>query len=471
MANYSLVANSVFQPFSYQELAAPVMEMSAYHEKLADEYDKLSQQADILEAMGRNDRDKGSGTYNRYKAYSDALKREADNLYANGLDTESRHRLTELRRRYNTDIVPIQNAWNKREEEVKMQTTARLQNPHLMFTREAIDSSLEDYINNPTGGFGVINGANITAQMSAMAKNLAAQVRSGRKEGIDEVTYRYIEKHGLTEDLIRNWRNNPTLSKMYEQVMKANGATPELLNSSANAADILDRSTNYAEMGMWDAMGADKSQLRDDPLKLLEAQAAKEIAVAQAKAGGAGNGALGNTMAESLYEMPMGISKDGKRQVATVRGLNYKKGAWNPTTLGYKVREIIDYKDDKPVFDTKEQSLNDLLNMKDSNKNDVSVASFWSEVPGQEGLILTTMVDGKAHRYFISAGSMGERNVRNAKYYFKLAKDCEEAGDKASAAQALEIAYRLLHTGLTIYNESYNQEPVRQPTLKQQGLE
>ena len=92
MANYSLIANSTFQPFTYQELAAPIDRQDAYHEKLMDEYDKLSSQADVLEAMGANDRDKG--VYQQYKNYSDRLRAEADNLYRNGLNTESRMRLS-----------------------------------------------------------------------------------------------------------------------------------------------------------------------------------------------------------------------------------------------------------------------------------------------------------------------------------------------------------------------------------------
>lgn len=284
MANYSLVANSTFQPFTYQELAMPLDRMEAYHEKLAEEYDKLSSQADVLEAMGSNDRDKHSGTYDRYKAYSDALRTEADNLYRFGLNTESRQRLSDLRRRYNTDIVPIQNAWNKREQEANDQMKARLSNPSLMFTRDAQNTSLDDYIANPTGGYGVINGANIAAQMGAMAKNLAKQVRSGQRERIDDFTFKYIEKYGLTEDLIRNWQDSPTLTAMFNQVMKANGVTPEALQGSLNADSIIAQSTNYAQMGMWNAMGEDKSQVMDDYEARLNAQMQKEIAIATAKA-------------------------------------------------------------------------------------------------------------------------------------------------------------------------------------------
>lgn len=264
MANYSLVVNSTFQPFSYQELAAPVLEMSNYHERLAEEYDRLSSQADILEAMGSNDRDRKSGTYSRYKAYSDNLRKAADDLYRNGVNTESRQRLTDIRRMYNTEIVPIQNAWNKRSQEADMQLKALMQNPSLMFTRDARNSTLDEYIANPEGGFGVINGNNITAMMAAMAKNLEKQVRSGRKENIDDFTYNYISEFGLTPDMIRDWRNNPTIVNMFNQVMKSNGVTQEALEGSTNMQDILDKSTAYAEMGMWNAIGGDQRQIIDN---------------------------------------------------------------------------------------------------------------------------------------------------------------------------------------------------------------
>lgn len=285
MANYTLTVNSTFQPFTYQELAAPLDRMELYHEKLADEYDKLSAQADVLEAMGKNDRDKHSGTYQRYKSYSDALRKEADDLYKFGLNTESRQRLSDLRRRYNTDIVPIQNAWTKRKEEADMQMKASLANPSLMFTRDAANTSLEEYINNPTGGFGVINGANITAQMAGMAKNLEKQILNGsaRKESIDPFTYDYIRKYGLTADMVRDWRNNPTLSKMFEQVMKSNGVTPEALRGSLNAQNIIDKSTGFAEMGMWNAIGEDKAEKVENYGARLYAQTQAKIAEEAAK--------------------------------------------------------------------------------------------------------------------------------------------------------------------------------------------
>lgn len=273
MANFSLVANSTFQPFSYQELAAPIIHQQQYLENLNEQYDKMSSQADVLEAMGKNDRDKGSGTYERYKSYSDSLREEADNLYRYGLQADSRMRLSDLRRRYNQEIVPIQNAWNKREQEADMQLKARMQNPTIMFTRDANNTSLDHYINNPTGGFGVISGANITAQVASMAKNLEKQVLRGEgKQYIDSVTYDYIKKYGLDENMINDWEKYPTLRNMVESVLKSNGVTAEDLAGSSNANDIMSRSTQFAIQGLWHGIGEDKGQLHNDPARMMALQ-------------------------------------------------------------------------------------------------------------------------------------------------------------------------------------------------------
>jgi hypothetical protein len=477
MANYSLIFDSTFRPFTYQELAAPIMEMSNYHEKLNDEYDKLSQQADVLEAMGKNERDKNSGTYARYKAYSDQLRKEANDLYRFGLNTESRQRLSELRRRYNTDIVPIQNAWNKRDEEAKMQIAAQMQHPELRFTRDARNTSLEEYINNPQGGFGVVNLNNITAQMSEAAKNLAKQYRSGRLENIDGYTKNFITENGLDPKLIADWQRDPTVSptltNMMQQVLQANGLNSEEFLNSPNGARILQEATGAAQRGAWSAVGEDKSQVIEDYGARLNAQMQKEMAVAIAKAqaaGGAGGSASG-TMDESLYELPMAAA-DGSNpaQSAKVRALNYEKTDWNPNSKNYTVREITKYKDGKPVFDSKTQSLGELLNRQDSNKKDLNVSTYWSSTPGHEGIILATTEDGKAHRYFISADSMPENNVQNARQYFNLAEEYRKRGKNQEAREALEIAYRSLHTGLTVHNKAYDQSMVRQPSLKQQAF-
>lgn len=282
MANYSLVANSVFQPFTYQELVAPIAHQQQVFDNLAEQYDQLSSQADILEAMGAND--KTSGAYGKYKAYSDRLRNEANNLFRNGLDSESRMRLSELRRMYNTDIVPIQNAWNKRKEEAELQMKARISNPSLRFTRDAASSSIDDYLANPEGGFGVVNLDSITAQMAGMAKNLEDSIISGHKEGIDDFTFDYVRRHGLDANMINRWiqnpNSNPALTNMMNQVLERNGINPEMLRSNSG---LYGEALNAAKMGAWESIGKTEAQAMPDWQKRQDYEFNQQVALQQIK--------------------------------------------------------------------------------------------------------------------------------------------------------------------------------------------
>lgn len=281
MANYSLVIDSTFKPFTYDELMAPVKRMSDVHDQIAAQYDELSAKADILEALG--ERDRQSGAYSQYKAYSDQLRNEADTLMREGLTGDSKARLMGMRRNYNKTIVPIQNAWNKREEEAKEQQKLIAANPSIMFTRTAADTSIDDYLANPTGGYGVVNGALIRSQMGDMAKNLAKQIReSGIKiEDLDPLTQKVTMGYGLTAAEIDSWiadpSSSPTLTNMMNQVLAANGVTPETLQGSRNAAQIMKNSIGYAQMGAWDALGEDKQSLRTNELNKMYLQNQFEI--------------------------------------------------------------------------------------------------------------------------------------------------------------------------------------------------
>ena len=164
------------------------------------------------------------------------------------------------------------------------------------------------------------------------------------------------------------------------------------------------------------------------------------------------------------------LRKNNAAQMAHILPLNYEAGDWNPTSKGYMVREIKNYKGGKPVYDTKRIGLDALLGKKNKDDSAVNVSSFWSDVQGQEGLILATTEDGKAHRYFISADEMPESFVQEARYWFNVANEHAKAGNKKESSEARETGMAALHTGLTIHNKPYDQSIVRQPSLKQQGL-
>lgn len=601
MPNYSLVVNSQFNPFTYQELLAPVQAMSNYHEKLMDEYDKLSSQADVLEAMGANDRDKG--TYGRYKAYSDNLRKERDNLFANGLTFESRQRLSDLRRLYNTEIVPIQNAWQKREQEAQMQMKAQMdaaaRGVNLYFSRDAANTSLQDYIDNPNQTFQILNGQQITTEAANVFKALGNQVQSDGKgnyflqgKQLSPIEYSIIKKTGMDWNKYRDFANNPdapefsNLRGILNNILKAHGAD----NFSP---DIQRRALQHAIVGASAGVGTTDVQLHTDPyqkalfesgLRMKEAaydtSLKAQLAAAQAAASQAGAaGGAESPFSISEYQLPLhgtdysnagenesamrtlgyvknkngvlmgtgkvgvtyedgtgrhvkdvsifgkngkvlnrrdfvaqaGNSKEARTalnkyfdrmvdagktlgiygkmytrkeltdhynklaegmnaQGVNVYGLNYDNSAWNPTAREFPVREIKGYKNGRPVFETKSIKLNDLLNKKDSDKNNLNISAFWSNAQGHQGIILNTTEDGKEKRYFIDANNMAESNIQAALSKFKEAEDWKRQGRNDIAALKIQTALEAIHTGLTTEYKSNSVSPVRQLTPTQQRI-
>lgn len=262
MPNYSIAVNSTFQPFSYQELMAPIQRMSDYHEKLNEEYDNLSRQADVLQALGTDDKD--SKSYNKYLSYSNALKAEADNLYRNGLNAESRYRLSELRRRYNQEIVPLQNAYIARKADVERQQEALLKNPNLRFTWNASEAPLESYIDNPERKYGVVDLNAVANDMARVASTLAKQIRNHDIENIDGVTKNFITRHGLDPAFISKWQRGEvesgTLDAMKNQVLAAHGLSGEDFLATPNGERIKAEAENAARNAVWSAVGEDKER-------------------------------------------------------------------------------------------------------------------------------------------------------------------------------------------------------------------
>ena len=274
MPNYTLVANSTFQPFTYQELMMPIERQNQYFEKLAEEYDKMSSQADVLEAMGSSDLDKGSNTYNRYKAYSDNLRKERDNLFANGLNFESRQRLSDLRRMYNTEIVPIQNAWQKREQEAQLQMKARMdaaaRGIDIRFSRDAANSSLDSYMQNPNQTFQVINGQQITNEVANQFKGLASQVQSDgngnyfiKGKPLSQIEYSIITQKGMDWNHYQDFMNNPN-DPRFANIRGIINNTLRAHNIDAFDKNTRDAMFAYGAQGVAAGVGARDVQLHTD---------------------------------------------------------------------------------------------------------------------------------------------------------------------------------------------------------------
>ena len=174
--NYSLVVNSSFKPFSYQEMLAPVLMATQAHQELENQYGELAAKANIWEEMANEQTDPYA--YKIYKKYSDDLKNQADILASQGLTPTSRKALVAMKNRYSSEIAPIETAYKKRQSLIDQQREALLRDNTLIFDTDYSTASLDTLIKNPNATFTPLSGESIAKRTAAMAKEAASAMIS-----------------------------------------------------------------------------------------------------------------------------------------------------------------------------------------------------------------------------------------------------------------------------------------------------
>ena len=275
MANYSLVVDAKFRPFSYQELLAPALMMTQAHQQVEDQYAELSSKANIWDKMANEQTDKKAHAI--YKQYADDLRDKANQLSSYGLDPQSRQEMLNMRSRYSSEIVPIEQAYKKREEQALEQRRAMLQNPTLLLSRKASTTSLDDYLDNPNLDYQSYSGALLTQQASQMAQQLAKELSSTNVGRVDSYTNLLKNKYGLTKSDIMEAAINPNSSKATKalnaisaEVLKASGISSWKDKQISNTAD------SYIRQGWWSAIGPEQAQMFENKGAVMAAQFAHD---------------------------------------------------------------------------------------------------------------------------------------------------------------------------------------------------
>lgn len=262
MANYSLTVSSTFNPYSLQELL-PIYQANAQAQYQAEEaFSQLQMKADQWEKLANNAQD--ADVYNTYKAYSNQLKAAADDILNNGINTASRRNLMNMRAQYASNIIPIEEAYNKRQQQAQVLWQARLQDPTLI-AQDPSELGLSYYMKNPTYTPQSYSGKLLTAQSAQAAQNLAKTLSSyGKGEPIDSYTNTFIQKHGLTRNDIQKYLNgettatNKVLGAIYQQVYDSSQ-----IGNWANE-NQRKQAANFIKQGMWSAIGQDTVQAMEN---------------------------------------------------------------------------------------------------------------------------------------------------------------------------------------------------------------
>lgn len=277
MPNYSLVINSQFKPFSYQEMLAPTLMATQAHQELENQYGELAAKANVWEEMANEQTDPYA--YKMYKTYANDLESQAGQLAREGLNAASRRDMLNMRSRYSKEIVPIEQAYTARQKQAEEQQKALLQDPTLMLSRRAATTSLDDYIRNPQLAYDAYSGKLITAQAAQAAGALSKEMRDNPRKWRSILGNSYYEtmmQKGFSSDaVLQAIQNNPNAAPKLLRIVE------DAVNSSGvrNWGDeaTVNRAYDYARQGLWSAVGETQYQTLDNWRAKMAAQEAMQI--------------------------------------------------------------------------------------------------------------------------------------------------------------------------------------------------
>lgn len=264
MANKYLVINSKFKPFSYNELLQPVLQATEAHKELEDQYGELEQKSSIWEELANEQTDPYA--YKMYKTYSNDLQQQAEQLAREGLTPASRQSMLKMKQRYSSDIIPIEQAYKRRQELVDEQRKLLAQDNTMMFDRNASMLSLDDLINNPQLSYQSYSGAMLAKQVGTAAQNLAKEIRENPRKWRSILGNQYFEtimqKGYRPEEIIQVLQNDPNASLVLEGIVEDAIGSSNI--ESWGDQVTLNRAYDYARQGLWNAIGETQYQIQSN---------------------------------------------------------------------------------------------------------------------------------------------------------------------------------------------------------------
>lgn len=264
MANYELVVNSKFQPFSFERYIQPYQIYGAAYKELENQYGELATKASVWEEMANEQTDPYA--YKMYKTYANDLEEQAGQLAREGLNAASRRDMLNMRARYSKEITPIEQAYTARQKQAEQQQQALLQDPTLLLSRRASTTSLDDYIRNPQLAYEAYSGKLITAQAASAASALAKEMQEKPRKWRSILGNSYYEtmmqKGFSSQAVLQAIQDNPNAAPQLTRIVE------DAINSSGvrdwGDQTTIARAIDYAKQGLWSAVGETQYQTLDN---------------------------------------------------------------------------------------------------------------------------------------------------------------------------------------------------------------
>ena len=261
MANYSIVSNAKFRPFSYDDYIKPIVALQQQHDIIDEKLSELNTKASIWETLANEQTDQRA--YTQYKRYADDLNKAASDLAKYGITAASKPSLYSMRSRYASEISPIEQAYQLRAADIARQNASQDKaDGRMVFSTNANTRSLDDYLNGMPLQYSQVNLDKVMAEGAAGAKALSSRyinTEEGRRFQGDYLTlikekgFNPNTKEGqaaITSILLRSGKY-PEFEKFINDSLTKYGATDDNPVFSANdRAAITDSFMQGVNMGL-----------------------------------------------------------------------------------------------------------------------------------------------------------------------------------------------------------------------------
>lgn len=375
MANYSLVINSKFQPFSFERYMQPLQIYAQLYDQERAAMEQQAAQYGLLSNMVDPELDRD--VYNAMQRYNENLIRQRDLLSTVGLTPQGRRDLSALRQQYFTDVAPVKTWMEMRNKDIEKQDTMYAQaNGNIVFANNPRETSLSYYKKGKPLGLEYSNLNAALAESSKAFETWAKTYRDteeGRAFNNDFITYKQITgindpnviydvlrrsgKYPQFEQIMdtlenRYHANNPNFSESDRARIK----NSLLEGASLGIAAAYDEKTTIQQDPRAKQQMEDESwyyrfstQLREDPEKQLKA-----LELQQTLNGGTDNpyasldyfDAPINENFESYNDIRQKLYRSDGQLMAEYAGNNKGKGFVNPMKVYEYAKKLYD---DAPI--------------------------------------------------------------------------------------------------------------------------
>lgn len=257
MANYFVTNTARFNPFTYQEVLAPIVEATKQQYALEEAISSIDDGTLASYLAGES---QDSPYVKGYNDLTDRTRALSEQLAANGISPNLMRDALRLKGDFKRFSTPVEAAGKRKQQLSDEYRKLQLTVPYLIGENPS-EKSLQFYIDNPNYTPEYDNGEAYINQGTLIGKQLADQLRNPNAPytvvpGSGGAFLRAVYRRGYTPEEIAN---DPMFVNITNQILQSRGVDPSGNDARTNAI------RSYIQQGLFSSLGKDEVDMRNNP--------------------------------------------------------------------------------------------------------------------------------------------------------------------------------------------------------------